>query len=161
MLTKLTNYILFFLLSFFLFFLRRGEQKKKRRRWGTWHQRSCCRGEKRECQIYKTLTFKLSKLKKNKTLSHKWKPKLRDQGRWKGRIQTGIRLHGHQALFFLRVLVLLLKIKIITMLNENSTMLNVHSFGLYWFHAAKATTCTRPKPFWYSLSHSRFISDKK
>lgn len=72
MLTKLTNCILFFLLSLFIFFR---EEENRRGRGGD-EGRDIKGGEKRECQIYKTLTFKFVKVKKKKktkTLSHKWK----------------------------------------------------------------------------------------
>lgn len=151
MLTKLTNCILFFLLS--LFFL-----EENRRGRGGDEGRDIKGGEKRECQIYKTLTFKFVKVQKNKTSSHKWKQKLRDQGRWKSRIQTGVRLHWHQALFFLRVLVLLLKLKIITKLNENSEC--THLVYIDFMLQKPPVHMTETFLVQYSLSHSRFLLGK-
>lgn len=145
-----TNKLHSFFPPFFIFF--RGEQKRTRRRWGTWHQRRW------ECQIYKTLTFKFVKVQKNKTSSHKWKQKLRDQGRWKSRIQTGVRLHWHQALFFLRVLVLLLKLKIITKLNENSEC--THLVYIDFMLQKPPVHMTETFLVQYSLSHSRFLLGK-
>lgn len=70
-----TNKLHSFFPPFFIFL------EENRRGRGGDEGRDIKGGEKRECQIYKTLTFKFVKVQKNKTSSHKWKQKLRDQGR--------------------------------------------------------------------------------